>query len=193
MAKLIVDGASLAGLVTIGGTVPSSGGGLSDASSDGKSYARQDGAWVETTADNVSSVTFGFVEDGLEALDAFRPFTILDTSASFLANTWQTIWTRTLAEGQVGELVVRNSLISTGSGMTAGCSQLRLFSCYRRVWGGIAAAATGSLGSQTQGIAGANMQLAVSGNDVYLQMRFTNAGTYTYRIPIYIHERMLPA
>lgn len=125
-------------------------------------------------------------------VDSFKPFVILDTSATFAAATWTTIWSRTLAEGQVGELAVRNSLVTTGAAATASVCQLRLFSVYRRIQGGAASAAVGSLGSQTHGIAGASMRLTTSGNDVLLQMQFTNAGTYHYRVPVYIHERTIP-
>lgn len=201
------------GLILIDGVPAGSGGGgggIPDAPNDGKLYARQSEAWAEANSSAITSVLFGDVEAGLEQLDtsvgtlntdltslttevdSFSPFIILDTSTAFLAATWTTVWTRTVGSGVVGELCIRNSLISTGTAATASVAQLRIFSCYRRTSGGGATAASGSLGTQTQGIAGASMRVVASGNDVQVQMQFTNAGTYFYRIPIYIHERTVP-
>ncbi len=211
--SVLIGGQTKTGSVFIDGVAQPSGGGgggIPDAPNDGKLYARQSEAWAEANSSAIASVLFGAVETGLEQLDtsigtlntdlgnlttevdSFSPFIILDTSLAFGAATWTTVWTRTVGSGVVGELAIRNSLISTGTAATAACAQLRIFSCYRRTSGGGATAASGSLGTQTQGIAGASMRIIASGNDVQVQMQFTNAGTYFYRIPIYIHERTVP-
>ena len=193
------------GLILIDGVPAGSGGGgggIPDAPSDGKMYARQSEAWAEANSSAITSVLFGDVETGLEQLDtsigtlssdiaALQPTVLLDTSAAFAANTFQTIWSKTLPAGLTGTFELSNGLISTGTAATASVVQARLFTCYRRVTGGVAAVPVGSAGIQTQGIAGAQIRLTVSGNDILLQLSFTNAGTYFYNFPIYLNERQI--
>jgi hypothetical protein len=115
----------------------------------------------------------------------------LDTSAAFEANTYLTVWSKTLTEGLVGVFQLDNGLISTGTAATASCSQVRLYSCYRRITGGSASVPVGSSGIQTSGISGTAIRLTTSGNDIQLQLLFTNAATYSYRLTFYLNERQI--
>lgn len=203
--SVLIGGQTKTGSVFIDGVAQPSGGGgggIPDAPSDGKLFARQSEAWAEANSSAITSVLFGDVETGLEQLDtsigtlssdiaALQPTVLLDTSAAFAANTFQTVWSKTLSEGLTGTFELSNGLVSTGNAATASVVQARLFTCYRRVTGGIATVPVGSSGIQTQGIAGAQIRLTVSGNDILLQLSFTNAGTYFYNFPIYLNERQI--
>lgn len=111
-------------------------------------------------------------------------------TAAFTSGVTFTLWSYTLAEGEV----MSANYAMTGGSYSAGVT-LRTYAYFNfsasRSVGGVAAVSTGS-GQEIGSISGGTISITTSGNDVLVRMVYTASGTLTFNDSVLLESIMIP-
>lgn len=130
------------------------------------------------------------IQDALDQLGARAQRRRTGQSIAFTSGATFTLWTYTLAEGEVIGGIYTLTGGTFAGGVTSRSYVNYYFSASRSVGG--AAGVTAGSGQEIGTIAGGTVSVTTSGNDVLVRLVFTATGTLTFTDSILFESVMIP-